>query len=54
MKSDHPLHEGRFLGVNSQAAEQGFRFIASQMVFEKFFFPIFNSHANVNTPSEKL
>ena len=28
MKSDYPLHKGRFLGVNSQAAEQGFRFIA--------------------------
>jgi len=28
MKSDHPSHEGRFLGVNSQAAEHGFQFIA--------------------------
>lgn len=27
MKSDHPSHEGRFLGVNTQAAEQGFQFI---------------------------
>lgn len=28
MKSDHPAHEGRFIGLNSQAAEQAFQYIS--------------------------
>jgi hypothetical protein len=40
MKSDHPSHDGRFLGVNSQAAEQGFQFIAkAKYSLRNFSFP---------------
>lgn len=40
MRSDHPSHEGRFLGVNSQAAEQGFQFIAkAKYSLRNFSFP---------------
>ena len=28
MKSDHPSHEGRFIGLNSQAAEHAFQYIS--------------------------
>ena len=40
MKSDHPSHEGRFLGVNSQAAEHAFQFIAkAKYSLRNFSFP---------------
>ncbi|CAF3388792.1 unnamed protein product [Rotaria socialis] len=40
MKMDHPSHEGRFLGVNSQAAEIGFQFIAkAKYSLRNFSFP---------------
>jgi hypothetical protein len=40
MKSDHPSHEGRFTGLNSQAAEQGFQFISrAKYSLRNFSFP---------------
>ena len=40
MKMDHPSHGGRFLGINSQAAEIGFQFIAkAKYSLRNFSFP---------------
>ena len=40
MRSSHPSHDGRFLGINSQAAEQGFQSIArAKYSLRNFSFP---------------
>ncbi|UJR24365.1 hypothetical protein I4U23_005742 [Adineta vaga] len=40
MKSDHPSHEGRFIGLNSQAAEQAFQYISrAKFALRNFSFP---------------
>ncbi|CAF1517297.1 unnamed protein product [Adineta ricciae] len=40
MKSDHPSHEGRFVGLNSQAAEQAFQYISrAKFALRNFSFP---------------
>ncbi|CAF3474692.1 unnamed protein product [Rotaria sp. Silwood1] len=40
MKSDHPSHEGRFNGLNSQAAENAFQFIArAKRLLRNFSYP---------------
>ncbi|CAF4137405.1 unnamed protein product, partial [Adineta steineri] len=40
MKSDHPSYEGRFVGLNSQAAEQAFQYISrlflTPCVYQRF------------------
>ncbi|CAF1517345.1 unnamed protein product [Adineta ricciae] len=40
IKSDHPSHEGRFVGLNSQAAEQAFQYIArAKFALRNFSYP---------------
>ncbi|CAF1393638.1 unnamed protein product [Adineta ricciae] len=40
MNSDHPSHEGRFVGLNSQAAEQAFQYISrAKFALRNFSFP---------------
>ena len=40
MKSDHPSHQGRFVGLNSQAAEQAFQYISrAKYALRNFSFP---------------
>ncbi|CAF1371904.1 unnamed protein product [Rotaria magnacalcarata] len=40
MASNHPSHEGRFIGLNSQAAEQAFQFISrAKYSLRNFSFP---------------
>ncbi|CAF2095158.1 unnamed protein product [Rotaria magnacalcarata] len=40
MTSNHPSHEGRFIGLNSQAAEQAFEFISrAKYSLRNFVFP---------------